>query len=122
MNSKSYMHIIYCRYNLHNKKRCLSLTTDVVLFFLRGHKRAKLVTLQRVENLQVFSPKLLANSLIYLQIWLCADTLVWQNLAPFSGRPISGAVEALLTKVINTQSSVSPIVVFFVAVAVSMLA
>jgi hypothetical protein len=27
--------------------------------------------------------------------------LVWQNLASFGGRPISGAVEALLTKVIN---------------------
>jgi hypothetical protein len=46
---------------------------------------------------------------------------VWQNLAPFSGRPIVGAVEALLTKVINRQSSVSPIVVFYVAAAVSVI-
>jgi hypothetical protein len=37
---------------------------------------------------------------------------VWQNLAPFGGRPIGGAVEALLTKVINSQWSVSPIVGF----------
>jgi hypothetical protein len=44
---------------------------------------------------------------------------VWQNLAPFDGGPIGGAVEALLTKVINRQSSVSPIVVFFLAAAVS---
>jgi hypothetical protein len=43
---------------------------------------------------------------------------VWQNLAPFSGRPIGGAVEALLTKVINWQSLVLLIVVFFVAAAV----
>jgi hypothetical protein len=43
---------------------------------------------------------------------------VWQNLAPFGGRQIGGAVEALLTKVINRRSSVSPIVVFFVAAAV----
>jgi hypothetical protein len=51
---------------------------------------------------------------------------VWQNLDPFGGRPINGTVEALLTKVINWQSSVLPIVVFFVAptcrAAVSMLA
>jgi hypothetical protein len=33
---------------------------------------------------------------------------VWQNLAPFGGRPIGGTVEALLTKVINRQLSVSP--------------
>jgi hypothetical protein len=46
---------------------------------------------------------------------------VWQNLAPFSGRPISGAVEALLTKVVNQRLSVSPIVVFFVANAVSVI-
>jgi hypothetical protein len=44
---------------------------------------------------------------------------VWQNLAPFGGRPIGGTVEALLTKVVNQQSSVSPIVVFFISVAVS---
>jgi hypothetical protein len=43
---------------------------------------------------------------------------VWQNLAPFGGRPIGGAIEALLTKVINRQSSVLPTVVFFVATAV----
>jgi hypothetical protein len=30
-------------------------------------------------------------------------------LAPFSGRPISSAIEALLTKLVNWQSSVSPI-------------
>jgi hypothetical protein len=37
---------------------------------------------------------------------------VWQKLAPFDGRPIGGAVEVLLTKVVNRQSSVLPIVVF----------
>jgi hypothetical protein len=37
---------------------------------------------------------------------------VWQNLAPFGGRPIGAAVEALLTKVVNRQLSVSPIAVF----------
>jgi hypothetical protein len=40
---------------------------------------------------------------------------VWQNLAIFDGRPIGGAVEALLTKVVNRQLSVLPIVVFVVA-------
>jgi hypothetical protein len=30
---------------------------------------------------------------------------VWQNLAPFGGRPIGTAVEVLLTKVFNQQSS-----------------
>ncbi len=40
---------------------------------------------------------------------------VWQNLAPFGSRPIGGAVEALLTQVVNWQSSVLLIVVFFVA-------
>jgi hypothetical protein len=40
---------------------------------------------------------------------------VWQNLAVFSGRLIGGTVEALLTKVLNQQSTVSRIVVFFVA-------
>jgi hypothetical protein len=40
---------------------------------------------------------------------------VWQNLAIFGGRPISGAVEVLLTKVINRQLSFLSIVVFFVA-------
>jgi hypothetical protein len=38
---------------------------------------------------------------------------VWQNSAPFGGRPIGGAVEVLLTKVINWQMSVSSIVVVF---------
>jgi hypothetical protein len=37
---------------------------------------------------------------------------VWQNLASFGGRLIGGAIEALLTKVVNWQSSVLPIVVF----------
>ncbi len=46
---------------------------------------------------------------------------VWQNLAPFGGRPIGSTVEALLTKVVNRQSSVSPVVVFFVAAAVSII-
>jgi hypothetical protein len=40
---------------------------------------------------------------------------VWQNSAPFGGRPIGSAVEVLLTKVINWRSSVSLIVVFTVA-------
>jgi hypothetical protein len=40
---------------------------------------------------------------------------VWQNLAPFGGRPIGGANEALLTKVGSWQSSVLPIVVVFAA-------
>jgi hypothetical protein len=44
---------------------------------------------------------------------------MWQNLAPFGGRPIGGVVEALLTKVFNLQLSVLLIVVFFVAAAVS---
>jgi hypothetical protein len=44
---------------------------------------------------------------------------VWQNLAIFGGRPIGAAVETLLTIVVNQQSSVSPIVVFFVAAAIS---
>jgi hypothetical protein len=38
---------------------------------------------------------------------------VWQNSAPFGGRPIGGAVEALLTKVVNQRLLVSPIVVVF---------
>jgi hypothetical protein len=45
---------------------------------------------------------------------------VWQNLAPFGGRLIGGAIEALLTKIVNQQLSVLPIVVFFVA-AVSII-
>jgi hypothetical protein len=39
---------------------------------------------------------------------------VWQNLATFGSRPIGSAIEVLLTKVVNWQLSVSPIV-FFVA-------
>ncbi len=49
---------------------------------------------------------------------------VWQNLAIFGGRSIGGAVEELLTKVVNRRMSVSQIVVFFVApccAAVSMI-
>jgi hypothetical protein len=46
---------------------------------------------------------------------------VWQNLAIFGGRPTSAAVETLLTKFVNWQSSVLPIVVFFVAAAVSII-
>ncbi len=42
---------------------------------------------------------------------------VRQNLANFGGRPIGGTVETLLTKVVNRRSSVSLIVVFFVAPA-----
>jgi hypothetical protein len=37
---------------------------------------------------------------------------VWQNSAPFGGRPIGSAIEVLLTKVVNRQLSVLPIVVF----------
>jgi hypothetical protein len=44
---------------------------------------------------------------------------VWQNLAPFGGKPICGAVEALLTTIVNRQLSVLLIVVFFVTAAVS---
>jgi hypothetical protein len=40
---------------------------------------------------------------------------VLQNSATFGGRPISSAVEVLLTKVVDWQSSVLLIVVFFVA-------
>jgi hypothetical protein len=40
---------------------------------------------------------------------------VWQNSAPFGGGAIGTAAEALLTKVVNRQLSVSPIVVFLVA-------
>jgi hypothetical protein len=42
---------------------------------------------------------------------------VWQNLAPFGGRPIGSAVEALLTKVVYQQLSVLLIVAFFIATA-----
>jgi hypothetical protein len=41
---------------------------------------------------------------------------VWQNLAPFYGRPIGSAVEVLLTKVIHWRLSVLPIVFFVAAV------
>jgi hypothetical protein len=44
---------------------------------------------------------------------------VWQNLASFGGRSIGSAVEALLTKVVYWQLSVSLIAVFFVAAAIS---
>jgi hypothetical protein len=37
---------------------------------------------------------------------------VWQNSAPFGCRPIGGTVEALLTKFVNQQLSVLPIVIF----------
>jgi hypothetical protein len=47
---------------------------------------------------------------------------VWQNLAPFRSRLIGGAVEALLTKVVNWQLSVSPTVVFLLPPAASLLA
>ncbi len=46
---------------------------------------------------------------------------VWQNLAPFGGRPICSAVEALLTKVVNQWYWQSLIVNFFVAVTVSIM-
>jgi hypothetical protein len=42
------------------------------------------------------------------------------KLGLFGGRPIGGAVEALLTKVDNQQSSVLPIVLFFIATTVGM--
>jgi hypothetical protein len=44
---------------------------------------------------------------------------VWQNSAPFDGRLIGGAIEVLLTKVVNQQLSVSWIVVVFVTAAVA---
>jgi hypothetical protein len=40
---------------------------------------------------------------------------VWQNLAPFSGRPIGGAVEVLLTKFVNWRLSVLPILIFLLS-------
>jgi hypothetical protein len=42
---------------------------------------------------------------------------VWQNLAPFGGRPIGGTIEVLLTKVNNQQYCRLLIPVFFVAAA-----
>jgi hypothetical protein len=39
---------------------------------------------------------------------------VWQNWVIFGGRPIGGAVKALLTKVVNRRLTVPPIVVFCV--------
>ena len=39
-------------------------------------------------------------------------------MAPFGGRPIGAAIEALLTKVVNWGLSVLPIVVFYIAAAV----
>ncbi len=46
---------------------------------------------------------------------------VWQNLAIFGGRPISSAVEALLTKVLNRRSSVSLIVFLLLPPVVPLL-
>jgi hypothetical protein len=46
---------------------------------------------------------------------------LWQHLAPFCFRPIGGATEALLTKFVNWQLSVSLIGVFFVAATVSVI-
>jgi hypothetical protein len=46
---------------------------------------------------------------------------VQQNVAPYGSRPIDGTIEALLTKFVNQRSSVLPIVVFFVATAVSII-
>jgi hypothetical protein len=46
---------------------------------------------------------------------------VWQNSTPFGSRPIGGAIEALLTEFVNWRSSVLPIVVLFVAAAVSVI-
>jgi hypothetical protein len=44
---------------------------------------------------------------------------VWQNLAPFVGRPIGSIIEALLTNFFYQQLSVLLIVGFFVATTVS---
>ncbi len=44
---------------------------------------------------------------------------LWQNLASFGGRPIGGAIKALLIEVNNQQSSVLLIVALFVAAASS---
>jgi hypothetical protein len=44
---------------------------------------------------------------------------VWQNLALFSGRLIDSTVEALLTKGVNRQSSVLPIVIFLLPPLIS---
>ncbi len=44
---------------------------------------------------------------------------VWQNSAPFGGRPIGAAVEALLTKFVNWWSSVLLIVVFLKLLLIS---
>jgi hypothetical protein len=43
---------------------------------------------------------------------------VWKNLAPFGGRLIGSADEALLTKVVNWQLSVLLIVVFVAAAVI----
>ncbi len=42
-------------------------------------------------------------------------------MTPFGSRPIGGAVEELLTKVVDWPWSVLPIVVFFVVIAVSVI-
>jgi hypothetical protein len=44
------------------------------------------------------------------------------KLGPFNGRLVGSAVEVLLTKVVNQRSSVSLIVVFFIAAAASIIA
>jgi hypothetical protein len=47
---------------------------------------------------------------------------VWQNSTPyFGGRLIGGTIEALLTKVVDWQWSVLPIVVYFLATAVGII-
>jgi hypothetical protein len=61
------------------------------------------------------------NQLTAVELNTDTNFEVWQNLAPFGGRPIGGTVEALLIKVVNRRLSVLPIVIFFVAVAVSVL-
>ncbi len=50
-----------------------------------------------------------------LEVWQ------WQNLSPFGGRLIGDTVEVLLTKVVNWQLSVSLVVAFFIATAVSII-
>jgi hypothetical protein len=47
---------------------------------------------------------------------------VLQNSAIFGGRLIGGAFEALLTKVVNQQLSVSPIVIFLLIPTAPLLA
>jgi hypothetical protein len=47
---------------------------------------------------------------------------VWKNSTIFGGRLIGGIIEVPLTKVINRQSSVLPVVVFFLPPAAPLLA